>query len=194
MKILDVIDQVDDGKARDLVPSAVDTIVIHRVGKDRVTGADLGDDGVTIAKRFVEDPAIARYTGAENPYHFYVGKDGTIWQTLRVFDMGAHARRWNKQAVGVAAIGDFRSEAPSLRQFVSLQWLVTMLGWGLTLDPARVLKRHDELPGGSSDPNKECPGKFLDVDLLRTATSSSSYAVMGWDGVGARLQRAQIRP
>lgn len=158
MNLVDVIKQCDDGKphVRDL--AAIVTLAIHRIG--------LGNDPIEVCRRFREDPEVAKYTGAENPYTFYVGPAGEIWQALPISDIGRHARRWNVQAIGIGVMGDFRKQAAPVAQVAALDRLCFELITALDI-PADQVKGHDELPGGSSDASKQCPGKHLSMTQLR---------------------------
>lgn len=162
LEFTNVISQCDDGKHRTREPLAViDTIAVHRIGKS------LGEDAITICRRFIDDPEVAKYTGGEVPYGFIIGAGGTIWQCLPISEVGAHARRWNKQAVGVACIGDFRKHVMPIVQYDKLIKLLAVIQFGFPRDLA--IKGHDELPGASSDPNKKCPGDKLSMHGVRGA-------------------------
>lgn len=165
--VIDCTKELDDGRHRERNEDQIDSLIIHRVGKDHRTKANLGDTGPEIALKFLHDPAIAKYTGGQNPYTFYIGKDGTIWQALPVDEVGNHARKWNKRGIGIACIGDFRDTAPSVEQFNACLNLCTYLLKCLGL-------RHDAVGGHSefgasatNSPNKECPGSRFDVPYLR---------------------------
>ena len=162
LKFTDVIKQCDDGKHRTREPlTDIDTIAVHRIGKS------LGEDAITICRRFIDDPEVAKYTGGEVPYAFIigVGPGSTIWQCLPISEIGAHARRWNKQAIGVACIGDFRKHDMPDVQYAQLIKLLACLQFGFPRD--LEIKGHDELPGASSDPNKKCPGDKLSMRAVR---------------------------
>lgn len=162
LEFTDVISQCDDGKHRIREPLAtIDTIAVHRIGKS------LGEDAITICRRFIDDPEVAKYTGGEVPYGFILGAGGTIWQCLPISEVGAHARRWNKQAIGVACIGDFREHMMPPFQYKRLIHLLACLQFGFPRD--LEIKGHDELPGASSDPNKKCPGDKLPMQQVRDA-------------------------
>lgn len=159
LHFIDVISQCADGKVavRDL--DGIDTIAVHRVG------FSLGEDAITICRRFIDDPDVAKYTGGEVPYTFIIGENGTLWQCLPVSEIGAHARRWNAQALGVACIGDFRTYDMPDAQLRQLVKLCAALQYAFPKGLA--VKGHDELPGGSSNPNKRCPGDRLKMDEVR---------------------------
>ena len=159
LNFVNVIDQCDDGKPVERDLEGIDTIAVHRIGKS------LGEDAVTICRRFIDDPKVAKYTGGEVPYTFIISDEGTIWQCLPVSEIGAHARRWNAQALGVACIGDFRKHEMPPVQHKKLIKLCAALQFGFPNE--LVVKGHDELPGGSSDPDKRCPGDKLDMNEVR---------------------------
>lgn len=164
LNFTNVISQCDDGKHRTREPlTDIDTVAVHRIGKS------LGEDAVTICRRFIDDPEVAKYTGGEVPYAFIIGADAgsTIWQCLPISEVGAHARRWNKQAIGVACIGDFRKHVMPSHQYAQLIKLLACLQFGFPRD--LKIKGHDELPSASSDPNKKCPGDKLSMERVRSA-------------------------
>ena len=165
LNFTDVISQCDDGKHRTRTPLLdIDTIAVHRIGKS------LGEDAITICRRFTDDPEVAKYTGGEVPYGWIIGAGGIIWQCLPISEVGAHARRWNKQAVGVACIGDFRKHDMPGVQYDSLIKLLAALQFGFPRDLA--IKGHDELPGASADPNKKCPGDKLSMSNVRQSVAA----------------------
>jgi len=87
-----------------------------------------------------------------------------VEQMLKLNDTGWHARRWSRAGVGIACLGDFRSEYPSLEMWESLVTLCsTLCHWIGVCE----IYSHSELPFASKDPEKQCPGKNLDMDRLR---------------------------
>ena len=113
--------------------------------------------------------------------------DGVIWQCLAVDDLGFHARQWSTPAIGVALIGDARKKAPSHKQRNALVDLLALLSMGFGIDPFKVIKGHDELPRGSSDPNKRCPGSLLPMNPLR-----ADVADIVKDGARQKLHEAGL--
>jgi len=122
-------------------------IVIHRIA----LGARASDiivafsGGISLA---------AKATGYKMPYHYVVESDGSVIQTLPLDVIGPHAWKWNDRSIGVACVGDFRIHEPPKAQWYaaarlcrSLEMLYRADIWG-----------HDELPEGSTDPQKVCPG------------------------------------
>ncbi len=178
MKIENVINQCDDGKPRSRKFETVDKLIVHRIGES------LGTTGEEIAEAFRNTSkwAAGSYTGGEIPYHFIVRTDGTIDQCLTLGDHAPHARRWNASGLAVALIGDFRSIAPTPEQWDALTRFC-----GLWVLYGLKLYGHDELPGGSKDPSKACPGVMLNMDTLRieAEATAAEYAktAVEWSGV-----------
>ena len=68
--VINSIKELSDNRTRERSLEQVTRIVLHRVGKDHRRKLSLGDEGPDIAKRFIHDGDLARYTGGENPYTF----------------------------------------------------------------------------------------------------------------------------
>lgn len=167
MKIVNIIERVDDGKPRRREVEKITTIAVHRVGKDLKLKTSLGDTAEEICDRFRNDPEVAKYTGGEIAYTLMIEADGTVKQCLPIDDVGQHAARWNTVALGVAMIGDFRVTLPSLEQRTTLIELLAMLCMALGLDPRAAIRGHDELPGGTKSPGKSCPGEHVNMPRVR---------------------------
>lgn len=88
-----------------------------------------------------------------------------------------HAKSHGADKIGVACIGDFRKTRLSTAQRRGLIMVVTDLMKMCNLE-AMSLYGHDELPGSSKDPDKECPGDAMDVPWLR-------------DSIAMAVERAQ---
>lgn len=176
MKIVDIVDQVDDGKPRLRDFDKIRCFAVHRVGRllnrKLAVVSNLGRTAEQICDRFLNDPEVAKYTGGEIPYTFIIEEDGTIKQCLPIDDVGQHARRWNTIALGIAVIGDFRHEDPTPSQWVSLVDLLVALCEAWAVDPTEAVRGHSELKGGSIDPEKRCPGGRLDMVRLRDEVAS----------------------
>lgn len=174
------IAECDDGKLRPRDISKLQKIIVHRIEEE------LGHDAPSLAKAFKDTTKFAAgsYTGGEMPYTFVLCTNGVWEQALALGDIGPHAMRYNAEGVGLAIIGDFRHQIPTAVQWVALvEFCVMLVGWrGQPVE--RCLFGHDELPGASSDPNKECPGKHIDMNELRnevrwTLTSQAVYELKG---------------
>ncbi len=155
MMIADRTLQCASPRTRPRKVEKIDLIVIHR--------CDIAEDAVQTARVFIDDPAMKQYTGGMMPYTFYICKNGIIEQALPVGDLTPHARRWNARGLGVALSGDFREDRPTQAQMRALVMFCRMWsGMGI-----EQIKGHDELAGGSIDPDKSCPGRFLNMNQLR---------------------------
>lgn len=105
-----------------------------------------------------------KWSGGKTPYHFLIQESGRIEQMVRLSQIGPHAKKYNSSSIAIALVGDFRKKEPSKEQMKSLKLLATELMYHLSI---KKLWGHDELKGSSSDPNKKCPGKHIDMDDLR---------------------------
>lgn len=139
----------------------IEGIMIHRVGKDRATGADFGDTAEEICKAFTEGPA-APYTGGKVPYTFIVEGIGRTAQTLPMTWVGPHALRHSLAWLSVAFVGDFRYDPLPDTQFVPGVLLVRALMGSLALGIWAV-EGHDAVPGASKNKRKRCPGDKFDL-------------------------------
>ena len=106
------------------------------------------------------------------PYAFLIDPDGVISQMLPLQAVGAHAPGYNQSGIGVAFIGDFRSDAPSAEQIDSGIAVCVAILRQHHLTPATVkLLGHDE---ARSVP-KLCPGpNFPLEELCRRITAAFS--------------------
>lgn len=139
-------------KARD--EGEIKRIVVHR--------NSLADDAKGIAKRYADEPEVAKYTGGKMPYPLVLRKDGVWEQSFELDIISPHAARFNYSGLGLAVIGDFRTEHPTKDQWIALIEMVAIARLRLFIDEAMIVG-HDELPGVT----KQCPGKNLDMDELR---------------------------
>lgn len=184
LKINDIIAQVNDDVPglRDI--TKLQKVAVHRCGKDLKNDIDLGDTAADICAHFTglneRYPEVAKATGGEVPYTFMIGGglgapefDGTIWQCLPLSETARHAKRWNQTAIGVAVIADPRVRPCTPNQMNSLIDLLSLLSLCIRQKPADCVVGHTELPGSSNDPNKECPGPLLPMDMLRKDVADS---------------------
>lgn len=189
--VIDIRGEVSDGRAQRRSFESIQGVAVHRVGVDVVEGIVIGHDAESICRAFTgRDPSwptVAKATGGQNPYSFYVGgshggmSDGVIWQTLDITEIGWHARSASRSYLGVALIGDFRSGAgdmPSRWQMDSLIWLLSGLCAALSIGPSMV-RGHGEIPGahsGEKSPGAPyaCPGDLVDMGRVRAAVAAAS--------------------
>lgn len=156
-KVIDRSAELFDGKRDKREIEQIKGIALHRI--------DVGSDAKEIRDFFVDGDG-GLYTGNQMPYTFVIGEFGIIEQVLDLHEVGPHALRWSVPMVSIAFIGDFRKNSPSKAQFEAGIELCTDLCLYLG---KRDIRGHDELPGGSKDPSKQCPGKFFEVRHMREA-------------------------
>ncbi len=104
--------------------------------------------------------AIARYHVEHNKwpgigYHFYVGPDGTIYQTNRLTTMSNHVYMNNAYTVGVCVAGNFQETLPTPAQLQATAHLIAWLTRLLNI-PLEHVKGHREFPHNES--HTTCPG------------------------------------
>ncbi|XP_020782553.1 peptidoglycan recognition protein 5 [Boleophthalmus pectinirostris] len=88
-------------------------------------------------------------------YNFLVGEDGTVYEGRGWGVMGAHTKGHNKDSLGIAFMGNFTDESPSLKALTSVKQLLEAgVAQGFLL-PEFLLFGHRDLG------NTECPGAKL---------------------------------
>jgi len=90
-------------------------------------------------------------------YHYFIDKDGEIFEGRPHWAEGAHAYGYNDQSVGVCFEGDFNKEQMSGRQENAAVMLLSILS--LAYEDATVIG-HGKLA------DKKCPGKFFPLESL----------------------------
>lgn len=110
-------------------------------------------------------------------YHFYVRKDGSVWQGRPQDSVGAHCLGYNDRSIGVCFEGNFETEAPTNAQREAGKALVAYL---LQSFPQCVVKGHRDL-----NPTA-CPGKnfFVAEFLPDNALMSYGEAIAFWQQKG----------
>ncbi len=153
----------------DALPSranaGVSGVVVHRIEVSQEDPLFL-DTPAEVARFFREHPVGQRATGGSMPYPLLVDAAGTVTQTVPLWRVTPHARTYNATTVGVGVIGDFRARPTTPPQYAALVLVCASVLAELGLS-ADGLHGHDELSGGSADPNKECPGRHLPMARLR---------------------------
>jgi len=71
-------------------------------------------------------------------YHFVINHEGQITQTRELDEVGAHARGFNFESIGICLEGDFTTKLPSEAQKVALGKLLVMLVNRLRIDPSDI--------------------------------------------------------
>lgn len=145
-------------------------IVVHRLGPV-ISGRSM-TDAVSVGAEFVrtEKYTAGSYTGAKQPYHFIFKPDTKIvYQALPLTANALHAGKYNRKSIGVAILQDLRWHPLHPEAEETLSWLLAHLCKTVHIITGTMptVKGHTELPGASSDPQKQCPGKLLDMHRTR---------------------------
>lgn len=140
-------------------------LVIHRISLTALGIDDRDLDVVTMCKAFQDPRKVGGYTGNQNPYALLVrNPEGFIEQATPLLERGAHAAAWNPQTIGIAIAGDFRNKRPDPRQWHRAVLLAAAISQAFSVG----VVGHDELPGGSRDRDKRCPGRYWPMILFRS--------------------------
>ncbi len=174
LQVIDVIDQVYDGKDNERDWEAAEGIMLHRCGVDLKWGNVLGYTGLEVAKAFIgqkpEWAEVAKATGGQNAYTIMVGSDlgppefnGKVWQCLPMDEIGWHGRRFSRGYIGYSWIADPRKKPLSESAWNTMVELCARTCVARNWDPYKAVKGHGEVPGshdGSKAPGKNnaCPG------------------------------------
>jgi len=173
-KIINIIDQVYDGKDQERDWTKTKGIMLHRAGVNLVDNKVLGYDGLSVAKAFIgqapEWEAVAKATNHQNAYTLMIGSDcgpaeydGKVWQCLPLDEIGWHGRQFSRGYIGMAWLADPRVKPlskPAWNAAVDLcADLCLARGW----DPYSKIKGHGEVSkshDGSKAPGRvnACPG------------------------------------
>lgn len=150
-----------DPKQRTLNVAKFEYAINHRV----LPPAKFSRDAVGVAEFYATVPEAAKATGGEMPYALVILPDGTVEQALPLSDFGPHAAAFNLRGCGIGWIGDFRAHLPTDWQWESGFELNTLFaGMGLKI------RGHTEMGvTASRDPKKDCPGRLLDMRMLRSS-------------------------
>lgn len=110
-----------------------------------------------VSRHTVEDVHhwhLKRKTGDEEwagiGYHYFIDKEGEIFEGRPVWAVGSHVRGYNSVSVGICYEGDFNKEQMTVQQEEASIMLIALLS--LVYDNAHVVKH-------SSLGDKNCPGK-----------------------------------
>ena len=156
----------------------IDHLIVHRFGPgihDRIV-RDAEAVGAEFRRMGKYDAGPA--TGGRMGYNLVYNPHtpGVAFQGLRLGEAGAHTatpkgavRGYNTRSIGLAILRDMRHDALDEEQFEDVVALCGDIHYyfAKVCGSVLVISGHDEIPGGSKDPNKACPGKLLVMDKLR---------------------------
>ncbi len=113
---------------------------------------------------------------------------GSRWVKQKI---GAHAKtsdnRYNEYGVGICLVGNFDVERPTPAQMKSLDKLVAYLMVAYHISPENVLRHKDTKA-------TDCPGKYLNIDLVRRQSATIAGASMGLSKLSASTELLQNVP
>ncbi len=143
--------------------SSVKLLVVHHTAL-KVTGDTR--PGAERVRALYEYHANNRGWG-DVGYHYLIDEDGVIYEGRTGGEgvVGGHVYCGNVGTVGIALLGNFEEEQPTLSQIQSLQWMLDHLAKTYGIDPAKnatyhgksvaSILRHKDLI------STECPGYYL---------------------------------
>lgn len=142
-------------------------LVIHRIEVSQ-EDCTYGDSPEDVARFFSEHPVGRAATGGQMPYPIVIEDNGCVTQMVPFGYVTPHARAHNQTTIGIALVGDFRSQAPKQEQYGVLVKICAHLLSSLSLG-VDAIWAHDELQDGSVHIDKECPGAYLPMVPLKEA-------------------------
>lgn len=89
-------------------------------------------------------------------YHFFIDKEGEIFEGRPIETVGAHAYGFNQKSVGICLEGDFNKEMVNQKQLDSAVILFALLS--LIYNKAKIIPHSDLVK------DKNCPGKNFPFD------------------------------
>lgn len=104
-------------------------------------------------------------------YHFFVRKDGSIWQGRPIDRLGAHAKDANSYSIGVCFEGDYTREAMPAAQLAAGQELVSYIKSKYP-SAAKILKHKDVCA-------TTCPGDNFPFNKIASGKASGASAATG---------------
>lgn len=102
-----------------------------------------------------------RFKWAGIGYNYLIEKNSKVFEARGMY-IGAHAKGYNPEAIGIALVGNFDEKSPSKEQEKALIELCTYFMFKYDIEPNKVLG-HRELEGVT----KSCPGNKFDMDKFR---------------------------
>jgi hypothetical protein len=147
----------------------IDTVMIHRIEPE------VGEDADAIMDWFMS------IEHSSMPYTFVVRRDGTLEQAVDLWRVTPHGLMWNRRAVSVAVIGDFRTLSelgdepahnttgcnPSDAQVQAV--ISVCLHLQNALQKPLLVIGHTMAPNATRDRKKVCPGSLFPIETVRKA-------------------------
>ncbi|XP_054260300.1 peptidoglycan-recognition protein SB2-like [Macrosteles quadrilineatus] len=108
--------------------------------------------------RQIQDMNMDKWKFSDIVYNFLVGGDGRIYEGRGWRRPGEHTDDWNHKSIGIAAIGDFRDEAPNEEMLEGIERFVNL---GISNDNQYLTDTYTVLAHCQLDESNywtECPG------------------------------------
>jgi hypothetical protein len=129
--------------------------VIHRI---KVPGPH--QDASAIARFDRNYPSLGRMA-----YHLVIHPNGLVEQALPFDRISPHCRGYNGSHIAIGCVGDFRTYPMAAPQWLRLREI--LIWCSLFRGGVVDFFGHTEKKGTSDDPNKECPGRLVNLEGLR---------------------------
>ena len=140
-------------------------IVVHRFLRP---GVPIDQQGARTTVNYFRSVASV---GNIMPYGIVIPTTGRTELALYNDQYGHNCLSHSKSLIAVAVIGDFRHHSGTDCQWIALEDVCYNIMQVFDFTSDEVVG-HDELLHGSSNPDKECPGDYLDMHSLRSTLST----------------------
>ena len=151
---------------KDLNPDRIKYLVVHHSGTSPSLVTRLDSPGLMRIRH-------KHLRGFEDiGYHYVIGGNGLFTSDGRLYKgrpehyEGAHALGYNGASLGICMMGNFEVDMPTSRQLETLYDILLEKSDEYNI-PAENIVGHRELEGF----NTACPGKNLDVGMIRSVLS-----------------------
>lgn len=142
------LDNVDGWREYDVpLAAAYQTIVIHH------SAIYVGDDFATLLE--IQRTHREERGWADVGYHYFVGREGLVYEGRDLHVRGTHVARHNTGSLGVCVLGDFTQSEPTAWQIDAVIGLSVWLASRLALThlaPHSAFNNDTVCPGGSLAP------------------------------------------
>ena len=117
-------------------------------------------------------------------YHFYVRKDGSVYNGRPIGTVGAHCKGQNSYSVGVCFEGNFENEKMSDAQKKAGKELISYIK---RIYPNAEVKRHKDFDSTA------CPGKNFPFDEIKKGASASAKLTSAKDIIRELSKKVDIQ-
>ncbi|KAJ6641853.1 Peptidoglycan recognition protein [Pseudolycoriella hygida] len=109
----------------------------------------------TLVRQVQSQHINSRYIDDDIGYNFLVGGDGAVYEGRGWDKVGAHTYGYNSRSIGIAFIGDYRTDEPTTQQIIAL---LKLLRDGVTM---HKISENYTLLGANQVQQTESPGRNL---------------------------------